>query len=208
MLRNPGSTSFMRVVIIDNFDSFTHNLAQAVGGLGAEALVVRNVLPASEVALLRPDRLILSPGPGTPDRSGHCAEVVARFSGRVPILGVCLGMQLLAMIGGGRIVRAPEPIHGRASSVDHDGLGVFEGLPTPLLVGRYHSLMVEPESLPECFVATAWSNAVLMGLRHRTHPTEGVQFHPESVLSPDGARMLANFLAGRGLPRDMPAPAR
>ena len=198
----------MRVVIIDNFDSFTHNLAQAVGGLGAEPVVVRNGVAVAEVAQLAPDRLILSPGPGTPDRTGSCGQVVAHFGGSVPILGVCLGMQLLAVAAGGCVVRAPQAVHGRASSVDHDGLGVFLGLPTPCRVGRYHSLMVEAGSLPDCFIPTAWADGILMGLRHREHPTEGVQFHPESVLTPEGRGMLANFLAERGLPLAMPAHAR
>lgn len=187
----------MRVVIIDNFDSFTHNLAQAFGALGADVRVVRNDVDASLVVGAAPDRLVLSPGPGGPERTGCCREVVARLQGRVPILGVCLGMQLLAVMEGARVVRAPEPVHGRATAVEHDGRGIFHGIADPCDAGRYHSLAVAPDSLAPPLVPTAWSKGVLMGLRHLRLPTQGIQFHPESVLTAEGPLMLANFLEQR-----------
>lgn len=189
----------MRVLLLDNFDSFTHNLAQAFGGLGAEVIVRRNDVPAADLLALRADRVVISPGPGTPERTGNCAAFLAALSPSVPVLGVCLGMQLLAQMAGARVERAGEPVHGRSSRLEHDGAGVFEGLPQGLPVARYHSLCVVSGSLPPELVPTAWAGGVLMGLRHATLPREGVQFHPESVLTPQGPAMLANFLRNRGM---------
>jgi anthranilate synthase/aminodeoxychorismate synthase-like glutamine amidotransferase len=187
----------VRVVIVDNFDSFTYNLAQAFGALGADVHVVRNDVDARVALAILPDRLVLSPGPGGPARTGSCREIVAGLQGRIPILGVCLGMQLLATIEGARVVRATRPVHGRATPLEHDGLGIYRGLPSPCEAGRYHSLAVDPASLPPSLVPTAWSGGVLMGLRHARLAVEGIQFHPESVLTPHGAPMLANFLEQR-----------
>ena len=184
----------MRVVIFDNLDSFTHNLAQLLGGLGADVIACRPGRGPAACLSLRPDRIVLSPGPGRPEDAGECGRLLLTAAGQVPILGVCLGMQLTALAFGGRVVRGDEPVHGRASPVSHDGQGIFRGLPHPLVAGRYHSLAVVPASLPPSLRPTAWAGDVLMGLRHATLAIEGVQFHPESVLTPDGTRLLANFL--------------
>ncbi len=188
----------MRVLVLDNYDSFAWNLAQALGALGAEVEVVRNdVLDPGGIAERRPDRLVISPGPCGPDRAGVSVPAVRALAGRVPILGVCLGHQCIAEAFGGRVVLAPRPVHGRTSEVRHDGRGWLRGLPTPFRAARYHSLAVEEEGLPECLEVTARSpDGVVMGLRHRDLPVEGVQFHPESYMTPEGPRILANFLAG------------
>jgi anthranilate synthase/aminodeoxychorismate synthase-like glutamine amidotransferase len=187
----------MRVLIVDNFDSFTHNLAQALGGLGAEVAVLRNVVPLSAVAGAGADAIVISPGPGRPEQAGVSAAVVGAFSGRLPVLGVCLGMQVIAACHGARVHPAPRPVHGWSTDLSHDGRGVFAGLPGRPKVGRYHSLCVDAPTLPADLVPTAWSDGVLMGLRHRALPVEGVQFHPESILTPEGPRMLLNFLGFR-----------
>jgi anthranilate synthase/aminodeoxychorismate synthase-like glutamine amidotransferase len=185
----------MRVLVIDNYDSFTYNLVQYLGELGAEVNVVRNDRAAvGELLERRPDRLVISPGPCTPAEAGVSIEASRAFpEAGVPTLGVCLGHQAMVEAFGGRTIRG-EPIHGKDADVEHDGRGVFSGLESPLRAGRYHSLIADPE-LPEELVSTASFEAVVMGVRHRSLPAEGVQFHPESILTPDGKRLLANFLA-------------
>lgn len=187
--------SAVRVLLVDNFDSFTHNLAQALGALGARVTVMRHDESVEALVATSPDRVVLSPGPGTPARTGSCPGLLRALPAQVPVLGVCLGMQLMAASCGGRVERGPEPVHGWDTEIEHDGSGLFAGLPPGLRAGRYHSLHVAVP-LPEELVATAWSQGVLMGLRHRRLPWAGVQFHPESVLTPWGPRLLANFLRG------------
>jgi anthranilate synthase/aminodeoxychorismate synthase-like glutamine amidotransferase len=180
------------VLVVDNYDSFTYNLVQYLGELGADVEVVRNDVP--ELLERSPDRVIVSPGPCTPAEAGLSVAAIRRYGeAGVPVLGVCLGHQALAAAYGGRVVRG-EPVHGKTAEVEHDRKTIFAGLESPLTAGRYHSLVVEPE-LPDDLVPTAHSGDVIMGLRHRELPVEGVQFHPESVLTPDGKRMLRNFLA-------------
>jgi anthranilate synthase/aminodeoxychorismate synthase-like glutamine amidotransferase len=181
--------------MVDNYDSFTYNLVQYLGELGAEPVAVRNDAAAVEELLTEDwDRVVVSPGPRTPDEAGISVEVMRRFPEEgVPALGVCLGHQALARAFGG-IVRRHVPVHGKATEVEHDGEGLFAGLPAPLVVGRYHSLVVDPE-LPGCLAETARGGGVLMAMRHRELPAYGVQFHPESVLTPDGKRLLENFLS-------------
>ena len=187
----------IRVLVIDNYDSFTYNLVQYLGELGARLDVVRNDRARTEALLERaPDRVVVSPGPRTPDEAGISIEVMRRFpQAGIPTLGVCLGHQALARAYGGRVVRHT-PVHGKTSRIDHDGASIYSGLDSPLTVGRYHSLVVDPV-LPECLQRTAHGDGVLMGIRHRELPAEGVQFHPESVLTAAGKQMLANFLDGR-----------
>ena len=184
----------MRVLLLDNYDSFTWNLVQAFRALGAEVLVHRNDTITVAAAMgLAADRLVISPGPGRPERAGITLPLLEAALGRLPILGVCLGHQALAQLLGGRVVPARSLMHGKASDVRHDGRGLFEGLPNPLTVGRYHSLAVA--DLPDCLEPCAWApDGELMALRHRHLPVHGVQFHPESVLSPAGERLLAHFL--------------
>jgi anthranilate synthase/aminodeoxychorismate synthase-like glutamine amidotransferase len=192
---NPSSGSAApRVLVIDNYDSFTYNLVQYLGELGAELEVVRNDRATVDELLQRaPDRVVVSPGPCTPNEAGISLEVVRRFpAAGVPTLGVCLGHQSLAQAFGGRVVRH-EPVHGKTTVIEHDGRTIFEGLDNPLTVGRYHSLVVDPE-LPGCLERSAEGGGVVMGLRHRELPAEGVQFHPESILTPAGKQLLANFL--------------
>src|SRR2546423_6479238 len=185
----------MRVLVLDNYDSFTYNLVQYLGELGAEIEVVRNdVASADELVARRPDRAVVSPGPGAPPEAGVSIELIPRLAeAGTPVLGVCLGLQSLAAAYGGRVVRG-EPIHGKEASVEHDGRTIFRGLESPLVAGRYHSLVVDPE-LPACLELSAWSGELVMGVRHRELPAEGVQFHPESVLTPSGKELLRNFLA-------------
>jgi anthranilate synthase/aminodeoxychorismate synthase-like glutamine amidotransferase len=187
----------MRVLVVDNYDSFTYNLVQELGELGADPHVVRNdAAQVDDLLAGRWDRVVVSPGPCTPNEAGISVEVVRRFpAAGVPTLGVCLGHQSLAQAFGGRVVR-DRPVHGKTSTVEHDGRTVYAGLPSPLRVGRYHSLVVEEASLPACLEPTARGGGVLMGLRHRELPAEGVQFHPESVLTEHGRELLRNFLAG------------
>jgi anthranilate synthase component 2 len=184
------------ILLLDNYDSFTFNLYQYLGELGQEVKVVRNdALGAAEALELRPDRIVISPGPGAPDDAGISLELVRLAAGKVPLLGVCLGHQALGQCFGGRVVRAPKLMHGKTSMIHHDGRGIFEGLASPLEATRYHSLMVERESLPECLAVTAWTeDGTIMGIRHRDWPLEGVQFHPESILTASGREMLAGFL--------------
>jgi anthranilate synthase/aminodeoxychorismate synthase-like glutamine amidotransferase len=184
-----------RILVIDNYDSFTYNLVQYLGELGAELEVVRNDAATVEDLLKRTwDRVVVSPGPCTPNEAGISVEVMRRFpEAGVPTLGVCLGHQSLAQAFGGKVVRHL-PVHGKTTEIEHDGSGLFEGLPSPLTVGRYHSLVVDPE-LPGVLEPTAWGGGVLMAMRHRELPALGVQFHPESVLTPQGKRLLETFLA-------------
>lgn len=185
------------LLVIDNYDSFTYNLVQYLGELGAEMKIVRN----DEVTVdqieteIKPERILISPGPGTPDDAGISLGVIERFAGRLPILGVCLGHQAIGQFYGGNVVRGPEPVHGKPVEILHDGKTVFENIPNNFAAGRYHSLVVERESLPNCLEISAESpDGLVMGLRHRELPVEGVQFHPESILTEHGRPMLQNFL--------------
>jgi anthranilate synthase component II len=186
-----------RIVVIDNYDSFVYNLVQYLGELGAAPVVYRHdAIDARVLADLSPDGLLISPGPGRPEDAGISCRVIEILSGRVPILGVCLGHQCIGQVFGGRVVRAPAVMHGKTSVIHHDGRGVFEGVADPLVATRYHSLVVARESVPEALEVTATAeDGAVMGLRHRSIPVEGVQFHPESILTSDGHRMLANWLA-------------
>jgi len=186
----------MRMLLIDNYDSFTYNLVQAFAAQGAEVLVYRNDAITVDAALrLEPTHLVISPGPGRPEDAGVSLDMIGAFAGRVPVLGVCLGHQSLVHHFGGAVVRAPRLMHGKTSMATHDGRTIFAGLPQPVEVGRYHSLCAEPASLPDELVVTAETDrGEIMGVRHRELPLEGVQFHPESVLTPDGDRLMANFL--------------
>lgn len=194
-----------RILVVDNYDSFVFNLVQYLYQLGATCEVRRNdEVGVDEVAEF--DGVLLSPGPGTPDGAGICMDVVRRSDGRVPVFGVCLGMQSIAAAYGATVGRAPELLHGKTSPVVHEGAGVFAGLPSPFTATRYHSLAVEPDTIPAELEVTAWTGTgVIMGLRHRDLPVEGVQFHPESVLTEYGHRMLSNWLVVCG---DGDAPAR
>ena len=190
------------LLMIDNYDSFTYNLVQYFGELGQEVKVVRNdALSVDEIAALGAERIVISPGPCTPDQAGVSLEVLERLSGTLPILGVCLGHQSLGQAFGGKVVRAKSIIHGKTSPIHHTGVGVFAGLPSPFQATRYHSLVVERDSLPVCLEITAWTEHEdgsfdeIMGLRHKTLAVEGVQFHPESILTEHGHAMLKNFLA-------------
>ncbi|MBA3716404.1 MAG: aminodeoxychorismate/anthranilate synthase component II [Pyrinomonadaceae bacterium] len=185
------------ILVIDNYDSFTYNLVQYLGELGAEIEVRRNdEVTVDEVAeRLHPERILISPGPGTPDESGISLELIEHYAGRVPILGVCLGHQAIGQVFGGRVVRAPKPVHGKPVEVCHDGKTIFEGLEYRFNAGRYHSLIVERRTLPECLEISATTpDGIIMGLRHRDMKVEGVQFHPESILTTEGRKLLANFL--------------
>ncbi len=186
------------LAVIDNYDSFTYNLVQALGALGAELQVFRNdKIALDELEALAPDRIVISPGPCTPKEAGISVDVIQRFAERMPILGVCLGYQCIGAAFGGCVVRAERLMHGKTSEIEHDGQGVLQGLPSPFTATRYHSLMVEEGSLPDCLVPTSRTVDCheLMGLRHRELPVEGVQFHPESFLTPTGVDLLRNFLA-------------
>lgn len=186
------------LLLIDNYDSFTWNLVHYLAGLGAEVQVQRNdALTAAEALALAPAAIILSPGPGAPEDAGIMPELIAAAAtAAVPVLGVCLGHQAIGQAFGGRVVRAPQIVHGRTSAIHHRGEGVFTGLPDPFAATRYHSLAVAPD-LPDCLAVTAWTDdGIIMGLRHRTLPIEGVQFHPESIASEHGHRLLGNFLSG------------
>ena len=191
------------LLMIDNYDSFTYNIVQYLGELGQDVKVVRNdELTVGQIAALAPAHIVISPGPCTPNEAGVSLEVLEKLSGTVPILGVCLGHQSLGQAFGGKVVRARTIMHGKTSPIRHKGVGVFAGLPDPFEATRYHSLVVEKDSLPDCLEITAWteneegSMDEIMGLRHRTLPVEGVQFHPESILTQHGHDMLRNFLEG------------
>lgn len=185
------------LLVIDNYDSFTYNLVQYLGELGEKVVVRRNdevTVEEAEKRLL-PDKILISPGPGTPTGAGVSLEMILRFGGRVPILGVCLGHQAIGQAFGGRVVRAPALFHGKATEICHDGRTIFEGLDYRFKAGRYHSLVVERETLPACLEVSATTpDGVIMGLRHREMKVEGVQFHPESILTTEGKRLLGNFL--------------
>ena len=185
------------LLVIDNYDSFTYNLVQYLGELGATVEVRRNDRVTLEEieTRLRPERIVISPGPGTPDDAGITLDVIKRFAGTIPLLGVCLGHQSIGQAFGGKVVRAPELMHGKASDVHHDGKTIFAGLGEQMRAGRYHSLIVEKESLPSCLeISARTADDIIMGLRHRELKVEGVQFHPESILTSDGKQLLANFL--------------
>jgi anthranilate synthase/aminodeoxychorismate synthase-like glutamine amidotransferase len=185
------------LLVIDNYDSFTYNLVQYLGELGQTVEVRRNnQVTLDEIETrLRPERIVISPGPGTPDGAGISLGVIERFSGKVPLLGVCLGHQSMGQAFGGRVIRAPELMHGKASEVSHDGKTIFAGLSDNFQAGRYHSLIVERETLPSCLeVSASTKEGIIMGLRHRELKVEGVQFHPESILTSEGKQLLANFL--------------
>ena len=189
----------MNVLLVDNYDSFTYNLYQYLGELGAEIRVVRNDELTAEAAIaLAPSHIVISPGPGTPDQAGITLDLIRRAAGVIPVLGVCLGHQALGQAFGGDVRRAPKLMHGKTSQIHHDGRGVFAGLPDPFTATRYHSLVVERASVPESLEITAWTDdGIVMGLRHREHPLEGVQFHPESILTTVGKDLLRNFLEAR-----------
>ncbi|MBI4868205.1 MAG: aminodeoxychorismate/anthranilate synthase component II [Candidatus Wallbacteria bacterium] len=184
------------VLVIDNYDSFTYNLVQYLGELSAKLDVVRNDrLTWQEIRNLAPAAIVISPGPGNPDQAGVSLDVLRNLGHELPILGVCLGHQAIGQAFGARVVRGAQPVHGKTSAIHHDGRGLFDGLPNPFRATRYHSLVVERDSLPAELEVTAWTeDGVVMGLRHRTHRIFGVQFHPESILTDGGKRMLANFL--------------
>jgi anthranilate synthase component 2/para-aminobenzoate synthetase component 2 len=186
----------MRLLLIDNFDSFVYNLAQAFGSLGTEPVVIRNDASLEELERVEPDALVISPGPGDPDEAGVSVSAITAFAERVPILGVCLGHQCIGSAFGGRIDRASVgPVHGKTSDIDHDGSGIFTGLPDPFVATRYHSLAIEEDTFPDVLRVTARSeDGVVMGVSHRELPIEGVQFHPESVLTIDGPALLENFV--------------
>ena len=196
------------ILLIDNYDSFTFNLMHFLGDLGVRCIVRRNdAVSVDEALALAPEAIVLSPGPCTPDEAGICLDLIAAAAGRIPLLGVCLGHQAIGQAFGGQVVRGDKPMHGKLSAVRHDGTGLFAGLPSPFQATRYHSLVVEPGTLPDTLVPNAWTaDGVIMGLRHRTLPLFGVQFHPESIASEHGHEILANFLAlARG--SNMPAQA-
>jgi anthranilate synthase/aminodeoxychorismate synthase-like glutamine amidotransferase len=184
------------LLVIDNYDSFTYNLVQYFGELGAEMLVKRNdEITLDEIATLKPERICISPGPCTPNEAGISCEVIRKFGQSTPLLGVCLGHQSIGQVFGGEVVRAGRLMHGKTSPILHNGKGVFAGLPSPFEATRYHSLLVKRENFPECLEITAWTKEdEIMGLRHREFPIQGVQFHPESILTLEGKKLLKNFL--------------
>ena len=184
------------ILMIDNYDSFTYNLVQYLGELGENLRVYRNnKITISEIERLKPKKIVISPGPGTPKDAGISCEVIRQFAGKIPILGVCLGEQAMAEAFGGKVVRAKRLMHGKTSEIHHDGKTIFKNLPNPFTATRYHSLIVEKKSLPKCFEISAWTEqGEIMGIRHKEFKMEGVQFHPESILTNVGKQLLANFL--------------
>lgn len=192
------------ILLIDNYDSFTYNVYQYLGELGAEVSVVRNdEITVTQIERLAPEKIVVSPGPCTPNEAGISLAVIERFAGEIPLLGICLGHQAIGQAFGGEVRRARAVMHGKTSPIHHEGKGIFQGLPQPMTATRYHSLIVGWDSLPDCLEVTAWTETPegqrdeIMGLRHRTLPVEGVQFHPESIFSPEGKILLGNFLEGR-----------
>ncbi len=188
----------MKITLLDNYDSFTYNLVHYVGELGADVVIHRNdVISVADLLAEKPDGIVISPGPGTPQQSGICLELIKTASGKVPIFGVCLGMQAMGEAFGGDVIRAPKPMHGKISPVTHTGKGVFRGIPSPFNATRYHSLIVDKKTLPDCLEITATTDdGLIMGLQHKTHNTHGVQFHPESIASEYGHTLIKNFLGG------------
>lgn len=193
----------MKIILLDNYDSFTYNLVHYLGELGAEVEIIRNdKISVGELLAKKPNGIVISPGPGTPQDSGICLELIKTASGKVPLFGVCLGMQAMGEAFGGKVIRAPKPMHGKISKIFHEGRSVFKGLPSPFDATRYHSLIVENSSLPDCLDVTAKTeDGLIMGLQHKTHNTHGVQFHPESIASEHGHAIIKNFLDGITLPR-------
>lgn len=189
------------ILMIDNYDSFTYNLVQYLGEMGEELIVKRNdCLTAEEIERMAPDRIVISPGPCTPTEAGVSLATICRFAGKIPILGVCLGHQAIAQAFGGNVVRSQNPMHGKTSLVEHDGATIFKGIPRPFRATRYHSLVVERKSLPSCLEVSAWTQeGEIMAIRHRLYPVEGVQFHPEAILTEYGKELLANFLRRQGV---------
>jgi anthranilate synthase/aminodeoxychorismate synthase-like glutamine amidotransferase len=188
------------VLVIDNYDSFTYNLVQYLGELGAEPEVCRNdQISVAQIKRLRPSRIVISPGPCTPNEAGISNEVIRQFSGKIPLLGVCLGHQCIGQVFGGKVIRAERIMHGKTSEIFHNEKTIFKGLPNPFVATRYHSLLVERKSLPSVLEMTAWTDRnEIMGLKHRKHPTWGVQFHPESIMTLEGKKILKAFLALTG----------
>jgi anthranilate synthase component 2 len=198
------------LILIDNYDSFTYNLVHFLGELGAACEVIRNdKISAADVIKKKPKAIVLSPGPCTPNEAGICLDLIAKAGGKIPLLGVCLGHQAIGQVYGGKVIRAPEPLHGKLSTIRHTSKGVFKGLPERFQVTRYHSLIVERKSLPDVLEVTAETpDGIIMGLQHKQHPVHGVQFHPESIASEQGHALLANFLTLAGMsPRRRNAPA-
>ncbi len=193
-----------RILVIDSYDSFVYNLVQYLGELGADPIVVRNdQVTVDEALAIEPDALLLSPGPGRPEDAGIICAAVPAFAERgIPVLGVCLGLQAIGHVYGGSIIHAPSLMHGKTSPIEHTGVGVFRDLPSPLTATRYHSLVIDPATIPACLEVTATSGDVVMGVRHRALPIEGVQFHPESILTAVGHDLLRNFLAGERQPTE------
>jgi len=189
------------ILIIDNYDSFTYNVYQYVANLGYEVNVVRNdQITLADIEASGYEAIIISPGPGTPDDAGISKAVIKQFAGKVPILGICLGHQAIGEVFGGRVVRAPEPIHGKTAHIQHGGTGIYQGVSPNFIAGRYHSLIVESDSLPACLeITSTLADGMIMGLRHREYNVQGVQFHPESILTLEGPKLLENFLNGKGL---------
>ena len=190
----------MRVLVVDNYDSFTYNLVQYLGELGAVVRVMRNdAVTIDDVRTAKPDRIVISPGPGRPEAAGITMETIGQLGQTIPILGVCLGHQAIGAVFGGSVVRAAVPMHGKTSTIEHDGHGVFTGIDGPFLASRYHSLVVAEDQLPSDLIVSARTreDQTIMGLRHRTWPVHGVQFHPESILTAEGKRILRNFVENR-----------
>ena len=188
------------ILLIDNYDSFTYNVYQAVANLGHPLQVARNdQISLTQISDGHYDAVIISPGPGTPDDAGISKEVVTHFAGKLPILGICLGHQVIGEAFGAKVIRAPQPVHGKTAKIIHDGNGLYANLPQPFIAGRYHSLIVDRDTLPDCMEITALNNeGLIMGLKHRQFNIQGVQFHPESILTPEGTTLLGNFLATIG----------
>jgi anthranilate synthase/aminodeoxychorismate synthase-like glutamine amidotransferase len=183
------------ILLIDNYDSFTYNLYQCVEALGFRCKVVRNdAITLDEIEKLGPDKIILSPGPGTPSQAGITLQVIERFSGKIPIFGVCLGHQAIGQAFGGKVIRAPEPKHGKLSMIRHSRAGIYKGITHPFVATRYHSLIVERETLPDCLEISCECDGLIMGLKHKTLSVEGVQFHPESIATEEGVKIIENFL--------------